>query len=201
MAPARHGTVLAFLTGWLVLAVLLVGSGRLASVPPPGPQLLLVALTLGLILLERRAAWLRNWVAAVDLRLLLALHLTRFVGVPILLAGRDGRFPEGFATPTGLGDIAVAALAVVVLLGGPPDTPRRRGLWHAWNALGFLDLALVVANAARQAFADPASMETIVRLPFGLLPTWLVPALLATHVWIFRRLSAGAAGNTTGPSS
>ena len=197
MTPARHGPVLAFLAGWLVLAVLLVGSGRLASVPPPGPQLLLVALTLGLLLLERRAQWLRSWVAAVDLRLLLALHLTRFVGVPILLAGRSGRFPESFATPTGLGDIAVAALAAVVLLGGPPDTPRRRGLWHAWNALGFLDLALVVANAARTAFADPASMEAIVRLPFGLLPTWLVPVLLATHVWIFRRLSASA---TAGPA-
>jgi hypothetical protein len=162
-------------------------------VPPPGPQLLLVTLTLGLVLLERRAGWLRRWVAGVDLRVLAALHLTRFVGVPILLAGRSGRLPESFATPTGLGDIAVAALAVVVLLGGLPDTPRRRGLWQAWNALGFLDLALVVANAARTAFADPASMEAIVRLPFGLLPTWLVPVLLATHLWIFRRLSAGAA--------
>ena len=189
MPPVRHGPVLAFLVGWLVLALLLVGSGRLAAVPMPGPQVLLVALTLGLLLLERRARWLGDWVAAVDLRLLLALHLTRFVGVPILLAGRNGILPERFASPTGWGDLAVATLAVVVLLGGPPDTPRRRGLWQAWNALGFLDLALVVANAARTGFADPASMGAIVRLPFGLLPTWLVPVLLATHVWIFRRLS------------
>jgi hypothetical protein len=193
MTPARHGPALALLAGWLALAVILVGSGRLASVPPPGPQVLLVALTLGLLLLERRAPWLRDWVAAADLRVLLALHLTRFVGIPIYLAGQGGRFPESFATPTGLGDVAVAALAAGVLIGGPPDTPRRRGLWQAWNALGFLDLALVVANAARTALADPASMEAIVRLPFGLLPTWLVPVLLATHVWIFRRLSAGTA--------
>jgi hypothetical protein len=149
MTPLRNGPVLGFLTGWLVLAALLVGSGRLAPVPPPGPQLLLVTLTLGLVRLERRAGWLRRWVAGVDLRVLVALHLTRFVGVPILLAGRSGRLPESFATPTGLGDVAVAA--------------------------------------------DPASMEAIVRLPFGLLPTWLVPVLLATHLWIFRRLSAGAA--------
>jgi hypothetical protein len=197
MTPLRNGPVLGFLTGWLVLAALLVGSGRLAPVPPPGPQLLLVTLTLGLVLLERRAGWLRRWVAGVDLRVLVALHLTRFVGVPIFLAGRSGRFPESFATPTGLGDVAVAALAAVVLFVGLPDTPRRRGLWHAWNALGFLDLALVVANAARHALADPASMETIVRLPFGLLPTWLVPVLLATHLWIFRRLSATT---TAGPA-
>lgn len=190
MTPARHGPVLAFLAGWFGLALLVVGSGRLAAVAPPGPQVLLVGLTLGLLLLERRAGWLRDWVASADLRLLVALHLTRFVGVPIFLAGRSGRFPESFATPTGLGDLAVAALAAAVLLGGPPDTPRRRGLWHAWNALGFLDLALVVANAARTALADPVSMEAILRLPFGLLPTWLVPVLLATHVWIFRRLSA-----------
>ena len=192
MTPPRHGPVLAFLAGWFVLALVVVGSGRLAAVPPPGPQVLLLAFSIGLLLLERRAGWLRDWVRSVDLRLLLALHLTRFVGVPIYLAGRSGRFPESFATPTGLGDMAVAALAAGVLLGGPPDTPRRRGLWHAWNALGFLDLVLVVANAARTAFADPASMETIVRLPFGLLPTWLVPVLLATHVWIFRRLSASS---------
>jgi hypothetical protein len=192
MTPPRHGPVLAFLAGWFVLALVVVGSGRLAAVPPPGPQVLLLAFSIGLLLLERRAGWLRDWVRSVDLRLLLALHLTRFVGVPIYLAGRSGRFPESFATPTGLGDVAVAALAAGLLLGGPPDTPRRRGLWHAWNALGFLDLVLVVANAARTALADPASMETIVRLPFGLLPTWLVPVLLATHVWIFRRLSASS---------
>jgi hypothetical protein len=189
MTSARHGPVLAFLTGWFGLALVVVGSGRLAAVPPPGPQVLLVGLTIGLLLLERHAGWLRDWVASVDLRFLLALHLTRFVGVPIYLAGRSGRFPESFATPTGLGDIAVAALAAGLLLGGSPDSPRRRGLWHAWNALGFVDLALVVANAARTAFADPAAMEAIVRLPFGLLPTWLVPVLLATHAWIFRRLS------------
>jgi hypothetical protein len=44
-------------------------------------------------------------------------------------------------------------------------------------------------TAARLAAADPSSMRALLRLPLSLLPTFLVPLLMATHVWIFVRLA------------
>jgi hypothetical protein len=50
------------------------------------------------------------------------------------------------------------------------------------------DILYVVGTAARLAFADPASMSALLRLPLALLPTFLVPLIIASHVFIFSRL-------------
>jgi hypothetical protein len=63
----------------------------------------------------------------------------------------------------------------------------------AWNVVGMLDIGFVVATAARLAAADPSSMRALLRLPLSLLPTFLVPLIIATHVWIFVRLRSAAA--------
>jgi hypothetical protein len=55
---------------------------------------------------------------------------------------------------------------------------------------GLLDLLSVVATAARLALRDPDSMAALLRLPLGVLPTFLVPLLIASHVGLFARLRA-----------
>jgi len=87
----------------------------------------------------------------------------------------------------GWGDIVVAvgALGIVLLV---PDLLARRGWVMAWNLVGLADILFVVATAARLAMADPASMQPLLRLPLGLLPTFLVPLIIASHVLLFRRL-------------
>jgi hypothetical protein len=64
-----------------------------------------------------------------------------------------------------------------------------------WNAAGLLDILFVVATASRLALAEPASMSALLRLPLSLLPTFLVPIIIATHVMIFAwlRRPVGAA--------
>jgi hypothetical protein len=66
---------------------------------------------------------------------------------------------------------------------------RDRKIHLFWNTLGLADLLLVVATAARDALADAHSMHRMLHLPFSILPTFVVPILLASHFWIFRRLS------------
>ena len=79
-------------------------------------------------------------------------------------------------------------------LGGPPATVRRLRAYVFWNVLGLLDILFVVATAARLAFAAPASMEALLRLPLSLLPTFLVPLIITSHVLLAIRLArAGAA--------
>jgi hypothetical protein len=58
--------------------------------------------------------------------------------------------------------------------------------------LGLADILFVVATAARLALADPASMAALLRLPLSLLPTFLVPLIIASHVVLGVRLALTA---------
>lgn len=172
---------------WLLLAIGLAATGQVALLRPPAPQLVLVGLTVALVAAGATLPGFRLWLAGLNLRQIVALHLTRFVGIYFLVLYRRGELPYDFAVPGGWGDILVAigALVLVLLV---PDLARRRPWLLAWNLLGLLDLLYVVATASRLAQADPWSMQALVRLPLSLLPTFLVPLLIASHVYLFVRL-------------
>jgi hypothetical protein len=83
----------------------------------------------------------------------------------------------------------VASLAAVLLVAGPPHDRWRRRAYIAWNVLGLADILFVVTTAGRLVTLDPASMAPLVRLPLSLLPTFLVPLLIASHVILGVRLA------------
>jgi hypothetical protein len=172
---------------WLVAAVTLAASGRLATLRPPAPQLVLAGLTLLLIVAGLALPGFRTWLRAINLRRLVAFHLTRFAGIYFLVLYAQGRLPWAFAVPGGWGDIAIAASAFLLVL-LVPNLPSHRGLVLGWNLLGLADILFVVATAARLALADPASMQALLVLPLSLLPTFLVPLIIASHILILVRL-------------
>ena len=187
-ADGRRYVVVGIL--WLAAAIVLGATGHTASWRPPVPQLVLAGLTVLLLAAVAVRPLFRHWLAQLDLRWLVALHLTRFVGAYFLiLYYRDRALPRAFAVPGGWGDIVVASLALALLLaGGKLDA--RPWLVGAWNALGLLDILFVVATAARLAVADPDSMSPLLHLPLSLLVTFLVPLIIADHVVVFWRLAA-----------
>ncbi len=75
----------------------------------------------------------RKWVLTVDPRWLVALHLTRFVGLYFLYLSRKGELPVGFALPAGVGDVAVACLAVLILA---LSSARKWKILVLWNTIG-----------------------------------------------------------------
>src|ERR1044071_2068997 len=93
---------------WLVVAIAFGLSGLLRFVRPPGPQILIAGLT-GLLM---AGYWFgksfRDWLKALDLRAIVALHLTRFVGFYFLWLYGRGELPYRFAVPGGWGGIIVA---------------------------------------------------------------------------------------------
>jgi hypothetical protein len=191
-SPSASGRPTAVLTGlglWLVVAITLGASGRLEAVQPPLPQLTLIALTAGALWATARIPAVRAWALSVDVRVLVAFHLTRFVGCYFLVLYRRGELPYAFAVPGGWGDILVASLALLLLLNGPPTTVGRLRAYVAWNVLGLLDILFVVATAARLGLAAPASMQALLRLPMSLLPTFLVPLIITSHVLLAVRLA------------
>jgi hypothetical protein len=184
-------TVLLIGALWLAAATALGATGHVARLRPPVPQIILVAITGLLIVLGVSAPRFRVWLLAIDIRPVVAIHLTRLVaGVAFLVLHAHGVLPAGFALPAGWGDILVAVLAVGILFLSP-ITPGGRRAYLAWNVLGFVDIVMVVINAAVQAMRDPASMQPLIQLPLSLLPTFLVPLIIASHVLLFVRLWPG----------
>src|SRR4051812_23164621 len=103
-------------TAWLLVAIAVGASGALQRVRAPAPQIIIAGLTLALLAAWRKSARFGAWLDAIDLRALIALHLTRFVGLSFLLLCRRGELPCSFAVPAGSGDITVATFAAVLLL-------------------------------------------------------------------------------------
>ena len=175
------------LGAWFLFAVGLGGAGVLVDLRPPWPQTILVGLTLLTLTALYRVGPIHSWALRVDPRTLVAFHLTRFVGIYFLVLYSRGELPYEFAVIGGWGDIIVAAAAVPLILTGLPTAGRRK-LYLAWNVVGLVDILFVVATATRLALADPTSFAPLLRLPLSLLITFVVPIVIATHVWIFRRI-------------
>ncbi|HTL66601.1 MAG TPA: hypothetical protein VL200_02970 [Lacunisphaera sp.] len=172
---------------WLIAAVVVGHLGLLRRVPMPAVQGILFGLTALVLVLCFRVRALRAWIEDLDLRSLVALHFTRFVGIYFLILYRRGELPYEFAVPGGWGDIAVATLALVVVF-VPMGARLGRSAIGIWNAMGLFDILLVVFTAARIGLAKPWLMAPLTELPLSLLPTFLVPLIIATHVLIYVRL-------------
>src|SRR2546423_6577970 len=137
---------------WLIAAIVLGLSGVLRYVRPPGPQIMIAGLTGALIAAYWFSRPFRDWLKALDLRAIVALHLTRFVGFYFLWLYGRGELPYRFARPVGVGDIIVAAGAVVILASWSRFGSRWPVLF-VWNVYGLVDILFVVATAAAEALA------------------------------------------------
>jgi hypothetical protein len=186
MNARRTRLVSLVLLGWLCFAVGLAGWFRNASAP-------VVAITIwSLTALALLVCWktsaLRAWALDVDLRYLVLFHLTRFIaGIYFLALCHRGELPCAFALPAGWGDMIVAVLAVVVV--AAMHTPFTKMLIVVWNAIGLIDIIFVVTSALRFGLLDWQSMRALRELPLSLLPTFLVPLIVASHVLIFVRIA------------
>jgi hypothetical protein len=172
---------------WLVAALLAGRLLLLQRIPTPAAQGILLGLTALLVLFYRASALFRTWADSIPLRALVLLHAMRFVGFYFIWLYRRDELPYAFAVPGGLGDIIVATLALVVVF-APFAPAARLRFTYIWNVIGLLDILMVVVTAARLGLADPFSMRALTYLPLSLLPTFLVPLIIATHVLIFVRL-------------
>ncbi len=187
-------TVLRVLLLWLAAAIGVGRSGVLASLRFPAPQLVLLGITVVCLLAVALVPRLRGWALQADERVLVAFHLTRFVGAWFLVLFAQGRLPFLFAVVGGWGDILVAVLAVPLLLMGRADG-WRRPVYTVWNVVGLADILFVVVTAARSAMTDPASMQVLLLPPLNLLLTFVVPIILVTHLVLGYRLSRGLVGD------
>ena len=173
---------------WFTAAMLAGHSLVLQRLPAPVVPGMVFTLTALLLLAYFRLGAVRTWVDALSLRTLVLLHVTRFVGIVFLVLYHRGQLPYAFAVPGGIGDIIIATFALPVAL-APLDESVRLRVTNIWNVAGLADILFVVITAIRINLADPTEMHALTHLPLSLLPTFLVPLIIASHVIIFFRLS------------
>lgn len=173
-----------------MMALAIGFTGRTAEWRAPLPQVIVGVLTLSALAAVLLVPRLRVWADHGSLRVLTAIHLSRFIGVYFLLLAHRGTLAPAFAIPAGWGDVAVAIGALVLILCVKPRTASGRFYYSVWNIVGLIDILLVVTLAARIGLSDPVSIRPLLRLPLCLLPTFLVPVIIVSHILLFRRLRA-----------
>jgi hypothetical protein len=174
---------------WLFGAVALAASGVPARLQPPAPQVILLAMTAALLVAGSRIRRFHAWLFGLDWRTIVGFHITRaLAGAAFLSAAQRGTLPVQWAKPSAYGDIAVAALALLVILTISPSRREARRVYLFWNVIGLVDIVGVVVGAARIAMSEPAAMAPLFRLPLAIIPLWLVPIIIASHVLLFARL-------------
>jgi hypothetical protein len=165
------------LAGWAglvtaaIVAGVFAGDGASRVLLPAAQAIPLAAVAV----LYRAWPRFRNYLLALDLRLVLAAQLWRVIGVAFLFALAFGQLPAGFAVPAGIGDLAtgIAALAVVLSLGNRSLTRRRL---YAFTALGVTDF--LVANATGLTLEPPA----LTVWPLAIFPTLMIPFFAVLHL-------------------
>jgi hypothetical protein len=186
-APAEgpgNKSVALLLGAWFCLAAGVGVAGWLEKANAPLIAFIIWILTALILLACWKVPLLHRWVLTVDLRWLVLLHLTRFVGFYFFLLCSRGELPFAFAAPAGWGDIVVAGLAVLLLA---LSDARNWRMLIIWNTIGLTDILFVVMTALRLGLEDQQSMHALREFPLSLLPTFLVPLIIVSHVLIFFR--------------
>jgi hypothetical protein len=184
MAQERQPIVI--LLAWFCIALAAGVGGWVQHFSAVGVATTVWTLTALVLLVCWRVSIVRAWAMNLDLKWLIGLHVTRFVGVYFLILASRGELPSGFARPAGIGDIAVAALALLLIAAA--TLRGLRTLVLAWNAFGLLDILFVISSALRFGLRDVESMLALRVLPLSLLPTFFVPLIIVSHVLIFVRM-------------
>jgi hypothetical protein len=186
-APAEgsgNKSVVLILTGWICIALGAGVAGWLERASAP----VIAGIVWTLTALALLACWkilrLQTWAMNVELRWLVLLHLTRFVGFYFFFLCSRGELPFAFAGPAGWGDIIVAALAILLLA---LSDARNWSMLIVWNTIGLTDILFVVMTALRLGLEDWQSMHALREFPLSLLITFFVPLIIVSHVLIFFR--------------
>jgi hypothetical protein len=139
----------------------------------------------------------RRALLAIPVSSLVAANTVRVLGISFLVLYAQGRLPAPFAPLAGWGDILVGSAAPLVAWLVAARGAGARSALVLWNTLGLADLILAVALGAA---SSPGPLQLIVAspdsgimttLPWLLIPGFLVPTLVWTHLAIFFRLRAG----------
>ncbi|HWJ38314.1 MAG TPA: hypothetical protein VNR86_06100 [Sphingomicrobium sp.] len=192
LAPVSAG-----IAGWLLGGGALAGAAINLDLPVP-LNVILFAFSLSVFgLTWILAPAFRQAAAGTRVEFLIALNAWRLGGFFFLLLYSYGRLGWPFAPVAAVGDMITGAIAAVFLLRTANGAPLNRQAVAAWNIYGLIDLLVAVslaflstAGAPFQLFTDVPAHPAFAGLPWLLVPSAIVPALMFVHFAIALNLRA-----------
>lgn len=171
---------------WLAVAAVVGATGALRQSPVPPPAIA-IGLTIMALIVIRLSPAARDAVRQLGPGPLVLFHVVRVAaGAYFLVLGARGVLPREFTTFAGWGDIIVGVAAIWVLLRClPMRTPWQRWAFYLWNVAGLLDILGVLGNGIRLFTQTPSLFEPFTTLPLAILPTFVVPIVIVSHVLLF----------------
>ena len=194
LARVRLAAVFA---GWFGVIVALAAVGifdHRRGIGTPGIGIAVLLPVLALAYFGRREP-VRSAVLAIPLALLVGVNFVRVFGAFFLVLHATKRLAAPFAPVAGWGDVLAGATALPVAWAILKQIPGWRTATLAWNTFGLADLFAAIAlgvtsaegSPVRLFFAEPGT-AVMSGLPWVLIPAFLVPALMLTHLAVFYRL-------------
>jgi hypothetical protein len=187
---------------WFVAVVALAASGALTWRLELGAPVLALSIVIPIVVLIVVATLVpgaRRALSSIPLPALIAVHAIRILGFLFLLLLAAGRVSAPFAPSAGWGDIAAGATAVPVAWALASRVPGARWLVVLWNSVGLLDLIAAAglgmtsaAGSPLQVFFDAPGSAVMATLPWAIIPIFLVPQLIVSHLAVYWRLGRPA---------
>lgn len=129
----------------------------------------------------------RTYVLSFNPSLLAGLHASRTIGFSFLAFASIGQLPWLFAIPAGIGDMTAAILAPFIAfnLFKNKDFIKSKA-FISWNIFGLIDFLAAIGSGGLSRVLGPdvtgASMEAMGTLPLMIIPAFLVPIMMLTHM-------------------
>lgn len=187
--PSRRGIValLAVLLVWATAIVSFAATGGFAVDGDGLPWRVIVAVAspLALFFVYFRRGPVRDFLLAIDPRVVLSIQVWRVVGAAFLYGWALDDLDASFAIPAGVGDVAVGLAAFVALAMLMNGTLSRAHV-IALTALGIGDF--VVAVAVGGVIVQPDNLE---ELRWVLFPALAVPFFAMAHAVTWTQLVRG----------
>ena len=188
--PMVGQAIKAALAVWLLVVLALGAGGAYIGAPgqPPLPVFAgAVVPLLAFALALRASTAFREYLLALDVRLVVGMQAWRYAGFGFLALYANHVLPGLFAWPAGLGDMAIGLVAPwwIVALSKDPAAAASSS-FRLWNALGILDFVVAFTTAticAMTITSDvPPTIAPMGQLPLVLVPAFMVPLFVMLHV-------------------
>jgi hypothetical protein len=186
---SKEGAVLWVVGCWGVAVLLAGAAGAFVGIAPPVIPAVVLGTNVLLWMAYRKLPRFRSSVDGIETRWILWFQALRApIGAAFVFFGAKSVLPERWASHAGWGDLVVgvgAALLAMVASRAPSSRLARR----AWGVVGLVDIVTVVVHAQFVALVerDGRFIAMAGRLPFVLIPLFIVPLVFATHALLFAR--------------
>lgn len=188
------GLVIVWLVGSILCSIL--GLFNQPNRPPVFFGMFLAGPILGFLIAYASNRRVQEVLMALPLWAVTAIHSLRLVGIAFVMATFTHVLPWQFGWPAGLGD---AISAIVSILLAVSLYQKRYSTWLrlrfiTWNIFGLIglfisiSLGMLYSASALGILSSPVSnTRALSFLPYSLMPTFYVPALILLHLLALRR--------------